>query len=55
MVFHWGLSHSKSLLVSRTFLRILADLNNAIVWMYSIPLLIWNSYIPLFQAIGDYS
>ena len=32
MVFHWTLSDSKSSLVSRTLLSILADLNNAAVW-----------------------
>ena len=33
MVFHWHLSDSKSLQISRTLLSILADLNNAVVWM----------------------
>ena len=35
MDFHWSLSDSKSLQVSRTLLSILANLNNAIVWMIS--------------------
>ena len=35
MVFHWGLSDSKSPQVSRTLLSILAVFNNAIVWMVS--------------------
>ena len=35
MVFHWSLSDSKSPQVSRTLLRILAVLNNAVVWMVS--------------------
>ena len=35
MVFLWSLSDSKSPQVSRTFLCILADLNNAVVWMVS--------------------
>ena len=35
MVFHWSLSDSKSPQVSRTFLSILAVLNNAVVWMVS--------------------
>ena len=35
MVFHWGLSDSKSPRVSRTLLSILAVLNNAVVWMVS--------------------
>ena len=33
--FHWSLSESKSLQVSRTLLGILAVLNNAVVWMIS--------------------
>ena len=33
MVFHWSLSDSKFPQVSRTFLSILAVLNNALVWM----------------------
>ena len=40
MVFHWNLSDSMSPRVSRTFLSILADLNNAVVWMiYARPLI----------------
>ena len=35
MVFHWSQSDSKSPQVSRTLLSILADLNNAVVWMVS--------------------
>ena len=35
MVFHWSLSDSKSPQVSRTLFSILADLNNAVVWMIS--------------------
>ena len=35
MAFHWSLSDSKSPQVSRTLLRILAVLNNAVVWMVS--------------------
>ena len=35
MIFHWSLSDSKSLQVSRTLLSILAVLNNAVVWMVS--------------------
>ena len=37
MVIHWSLSETKSPQVSRTVLRILADLNNAVVWMSSSP------------------
>ena len=36
MAFHWSLSDSKSLQVSRTLLSILAVLNNIVVWMVSI-------------------
>ena len=35
MVFHWSLSDSKSLQVSRTFFSILTVLNNAVVWRVS--------------------
>ena len=35
MVFHWSLSDSKSLQISRTLLSIRAVLNNAVVWMVS--------------------
>ena len=35
MVFHWSLRDSKSLQVSRTRLRILAVLSNAVVWIVS--------------------
>ena len=35
MAFHWRLSDSKSLQVSRTLLSILAVLNNTFVWMVS--------------------
>ena len=35
MVFHWRLSDSKSLQVSRTLLSILAVFNNAVVWIVS--------------------
>ena len=42
MVFHWRLRDAKSPQVSRT-LSILADLNNAIVWMVSTRLLISKS------------
>ena len=43
MVFHWILCKSKSLQVSRTLLSILANLNNAVVWIISIIPLISNS------------
>ena len=35
MVFHWSLSDSKSTQVSRTRLRILAVLSNAVIWIVS--------------------
>ena len=34
MVFHWSVSDSKSQ-ISETLLSILADLNNAVVWLVS--------------------
>ena len=45
MVFHWSLSDGKSQ-VSRTLLSILADLNNAVVWMVSTHSLISKSSSP---------
>ena len=39
MVFYWSLSDSKSRQVSRTLLSILADLNNAVIWMSPLMLL----------------
>ena len=40
MVFHWGLSDSKSPQVSWILLSILVDLDNAIVWMvFTCPLI----------------
>ena len=46
MVFHWCLSDSKSPQVSRNLLSILADLNNAVVWMVSTRPLISTSFSP---------
>ena len=46
MVFHWSLRDSKSPQVSRILLSILADLNNAVVWMVSTPPLISKSSSP---------
>ena len=34
MVFNWSLSNNKSSQVFKTFLSVLADLNNAMVWMF---------------------
>ena len=52
---HWSLSDSKSLQVSRTLLSILANLNNAVVWMVLILSLIFNSFSLFFQTFGDHS
>ena len=46
MVSHWSLTDSKSPQVSRTLFSILADLNNAVVWMVSTRPLISNSSSP---------
>ena len=46
MLFHWSLSNSKSLQVSRTLLSIPAYLKNAVVWMVSSRLLISKSPSP---------
>ena len=40
MVFHWSLSDTKSPQVSRTRLRILAALSNAVVWIIIIIIII---------------
>ena len=40
VISHWILSDIKSLQVSGTLLSILADLNNAVVWMVSIIIII---------------
>ena len=45
-VFHWSLCDNKSPQVFRTLLSILADLNNAVVWMVSTRLLISNFSSP---------
>ena len=46
IVFHWGLSDSMFPQVFRTFLSILAEFNNAVVWVVSIRPLISNSSSP---------
>ena len=46
MVFHWSLSDSKSPQVSKTRLRILAVLSNAVVWIVSVRLPISKSSRP---------
>ena len=50
MVFLWSLSDSKSLQISKTLLCILADFNNAVVWMVSTCPFISKS---LYQSIGN--
>ena len=52
MVFHWSLSESKSLQVSRTLLCIMADLNNTLVCMVSPRPLSSKSF---YQSLGDYT
>ena len=55
MVFHWSLSDSKSLHVTRTLLSILADPDNTVVWMISISPLISNSTSLLSKPLGTVS
>ena len=52
MVFHRSLNYNKSPPVSRTLLGILADFNNAIVWIVSTCLFISNPPV-LYQSFGD--
>ena len=52
MVFHWSLMVRKSPQVSWTFLSILTDLNNAVVWMVSARPLIFNSSSLLNKPLG---
>ena len=51
MVFHWNLSDSKSLQVSRTLLSILAVLNYVEVWMVSTRPLIFKSSSPFINLL----
>ena len=51
MVSHWSLSESKSPQISRT-LCILADRNNAVVWMISTRHLISKSSSPFMNPLG---
>ena len=51
-VFYWSLSNSKSPQVSKTYLMILANLNNTVLWMVLILHLISNSSSPLFKSFG---
>ena len=51
MFFHWSPSDRMSPQVSRTLLSILADLNNAVVWMVSTHPLISNSFSPCINPL----
>ena len=51
MVSHWSLRDSKSPQVSRTLLSILADFNNAVVWMVSTCPLISKSSNPFINPL----
>ena len=51
MVFHWYLSDSKSSHLFSTLLSVLADRNNAIVWMMSARPTISNSSRPFKQPL----
>ena len=51
MVFHWSLSDSKSLQVSRTLLSILTNDNNAVVRMISTGPLIYKSSSPFINIL----
>ena len=53
--FHWTLSDSQSHLVSKTFLNILSDLNNAVVCKVLVPRLISNSSRLFSMSLRDYS
>ena len=51
MVFHWNISDSKFPKVSRTLRSILADLNNAVVWMVSTHPIISKSSSPCSSSL----
>ena len=53
MVFHWSLSDTKSPHVFRTLLSIIADLNNAIVWIVCTCPLISMSSSPFVNALAN--
>ena len=53
MVFHWSLSDSKSPNISRNFPSILADLNNALVWMIATCSLHFQVLDSLYHSLGD--
>ena len=50
-VFNWSFSESKSPQVSRTLPSILADLNNAVVWMISTSVLLSSRFTNLFVTV----
>ena len=54
MVYHLSLSDSKSPLVSRTLLSILADLNNTVIWMVTTQTPNSNSSSPLPTLWGSF-
>ena len=54
MISHWSLSDSKSLQVPWILLNILADLNNAVVWMISTGPLISKSSSPCTNPLVIY-
>ena len=51
MVFHWSLRDNKFPQVSRTLLSIMADLNNAVVWIVSTRPLIFKSSNPFTKLL----
>ena len=51
LVFHWGLSDSKSPQISRTLLSILSDLNNVVMWIFSACPSISNSWNPFTKLL----
>ena len=51
MIFHWSLSDNKSPQISRTFLDILADFNNAVIWMFSTHPVISKSSSPFINPL----
>ena len=55
IVFHWNLSDCKSSLASRAHLGILADLNNAVVWMVSARPPVFISSRPFYKSLGTIS
>ena len=52
MVSHWISSDSRSALISRTLLSIMADLNSAVAWMVLIRPLVSKSSCPFTNILG---